>query len=160
MWTERNPQGVGVKYYYLFSPPPYFLSSSDTCFPCCLSLGCVELMFCVLPSPVRMPPAWPQPAAWQSCAPFCPTTSSALFSTSTYWVGEAVYRIATDPESREDSFSAIDSLFCIFLCFSLLMALNSCTLVHREHRLSVGVAQTFFSGCVIWWPDKSTSMAE
>lgn len=42
MWTERNPQGVGVK-YYLFSPPLYFLSSSDSCLSCCLSLGCVEL---------------------------------------------------------------------------------------------------------------------
>lgn len=36
MWTERNPQGVGVNYYYLFSPPLYFLSSSDTFLAACL----------------------------------------------------------------------------------------------------------------------------
>lgn len=109
---------------------------SVPCSSFCLSLMWIELNQCYsfLPFLIRMPPAWLQLAAQQNCVHFCQKRSSILFSTSTYWVGEAtVTRTKSEKQGKIHSqpvvcenlvtiqvpslyFKQVSRFPCTFLC--------------------------------------------
>lgn len=167
----KKSSGVRVKYYYLFSPPLYFLSSSDTCFSCCLSLGCVISRH-VLCSPIPCQDATRMASA--GClAELCAFLSDDELSTVLYQHLLGRWRSLQDWNRCWKQ-----GRFLLSHCFRLILWLNLCSvfscaflyswLLTRAlwytgstgNCFSFGVVQTFFPAFVIWWLDKSTSMAE